>query len=135
MALRALLKLSLLLLAGGCSSDDPTVKETHAFIDDAGRSCEATLERTSDRSPVVSSAVACDSTARECPSSARPCFQLSVRPEGVALLNCPACCLGASSRFSYDDCSGLTCESDADCVYGGAECTDGTCTCPSGRCE
>ena len=133
MALHA--RLLLLWAMTACSSDDPTIKEMHAFVDDAGRACEATLERSSERAPVIASTIACDGAGRECPSGSEPCFLLSVLPESADLLNCPACCLGSSSRFAYEDCSAVTCENDADCVYDRAVCELGSCTCPSGRCE
>jgi hypothetical protein len=124
----------LALLALSCSSDDDTIKETHDFADAAGRACQATLERTSTSSPVVFSSVSCDGTGRDCSSDSTPCFQLGVADESVELLNCPACCIGASSSFVTSECSQVVCESDADCIYAEASCMEGVCVCADGHC-
>ena len=129
------LGLGLGLAVLSCSSDDPTLKETHAFADAAGRHCQATLERTSISAPVVFSSVSCDGAGRECSSESSPCFQLSLPRDAIELRNCPACCLGSSSSFLSSECSALVCETDADCVYERASCSDGICTCPDGLCE
>ena len=125
--------LALAVLA--CSSDDDTLKETHEFVDAAGRACQATLERTSTSSPVVFSSVACDGAGKECSSESTPCFQLLVPDDMTGLLNCPACCVGASNSFVTSECSPVACEADADCIYAEATCQDGVCVCADGHCE
>lgn len=133
--LRCTLSLALALAAFACSSDDDTIKESHDFSDSEGRSCQAVLERTSDSSPVSSSTVNCDGPGKECSSESTPCFQLSVEPMGTQLRNCPACCKGSSSSFVGSECSPVTCDSDADCVFPDAECDGGVCSCADGHCD
>ena len=123
------------LAASACSSDDDTLKETHDFVDAAGRACQATLERTSTSSPVVFSSVACDGAGKECSTESTPCFQLSVPMGTTELLNCPACCIGSSSSIVTSECSTVTCQADADCIYAEASCQDGVCVCADGHCE
>ena len=125
----------LVLGALSCSSDDPTIEETHDFVDAAERQCQATLERTSEGSPVVFSSVSCSGAGRECSSESSPCFQLSIAPRSIELRNCAACCKGSSSSFVDGDCSAVVCEGNADCVYPNAECEAGVCTCPNGSCD
>jgi hypothetical protein len=129
---RRVLWLALAVLS--CSSDDDTIKETHDFVDAAGRACQATLERTSTSSPVVFSSVACDGAGKACSSESTPCFQLSVADGTVELLNCPACCIGDSSSFVTSECSQVVCETHSDCIYTEATCTDGFCACADGHC-
>lgn len=117
-----------------CSSDD-TYQEQHAFVDSASRSCQVALEKTSPSSPSVGSSISCDGLARECSDESTSCFVLSLDTETRLLRNCPACCKGTASSFFNDDCSGLTCVSDSDCVYAEATCVEGLCGCPSGYCE
>jgi hypothetical protein len=123
------------LLAFGCSSDDATTEATYTFSDAAGRACEATLERTSTSSRVLFSAVSCDGEGKTCSSESSPCFQLSVERDGQELRNCPACCKGSSSSFVSGECSAVTCETAADCVYAEATCEEGICTCADGHCD
>jgi hypothetical protein len=125
----------LALAALACSSDDDTVKESHDFTDAEGRSCQAVLERTSTTSPVVSSSVECDGAGKACSSESTPCFQLSVDAESAQLRNCPACCKGSSSSFVGSECSVVSCQSDADCVFADATCEGGVCNCAQGHCE
>lgn len=118
----------------GCSSDD-TYKEKHAYTDEAGRSCTATLEKTSSSSPSVGQSVACDGAGRTCSESSTSCFVLSLDSTTRTLRNCPACCSGSASSFYNADCSNLVCSSDSDCVYAEAACVEGHCECASGFCE
>lgn len=127
--------LSIAVAVAGCSSNDDTIAEEHSFNDAAGRACEARLERPGESSPVVFSKVACDGVGRDCSSESTPCFQLSVERDGTELRNCPACCKGSSSSFVSTECSAVLCDTATDCVYAEAECTDGVCHCPGGRCE
>jgi hypothetical protein len=124
-----------LTLLSGCSSNDATMEEAHAFTDDAGRVCRATLEKTSATAPVLSEAVECDSGARSCSGESSPCFQLSVEATSFQIRNCPACCRGTASSFTNADCSPITCQADADCVYDRAECSEGVCSCPNNDCD
>jgi hypothetical protein len=124
----------LLLSCVACSSDDDTFKETFAYSDNTGRTCQATLEKTSPGSPSINQSVTCDGIGRQCKESA-PCFVLGVDTDTDAIRNCPACCKGNSSSFFGAECSIVVCETAADCVYAKAECVDGLCSCPEGACE
>jgi hypothetical protein len=129
------LALWLLCLSLACSSGKATTREQHGFSDAVGHACQATLEKTSSSSPVVSESVSCDREAKQCSSEATPCFQLSIDRVSYAIVNCPACCKGSASSFAKADCSPLVCETDADCVYAQAKCADGACSCPTGYCD
>jgi hypothetical protein len=124
-----------LALLCACSSNDDTIEEQRGFVDAAGRTCQATLEKTSPSSPVSSETVTCDGGARGCSTGALPCFQLSVEALTFQIRNCPACCLGTASSYMSEDCSALSCDTDADCVYARARCSEGTCYCPDGDCD
>lgn len=130
-ALTSALSCSLLACAGG----KETSPEEHAFLDAAGRSCHATLEKTSPSAPSVSEAVSCNEGARVCSSESAPCFELNVTTDSYAVMNCPACCRGSASSYVSADCSPILCDSNADCIYQRAVCTDGACVCPNGVCE
>lgn len=133
---RALLWMALTTSAGpACSSDEPTVHERRAYTDDAGRSCEATLHKTSSDARSISQSISCDGGAKQCSSNASPCFVLSVDAETLELRSCPACCKGASSSFVGSECSTVVCQTDADCVYAKAACDAGVCSCPGDSCE
>jgi hypothetical protein len=125
----------LLLSCAACSSDDDTVKETYAYSDDTGRTCQATLEKTSPGSPSINQSVTCDGGGKECSAESEPCFVLSVDSDTEAIRNCPACCKGNSSSFVGSQCSIVVCETAADCVYAKADCVSGLCSCPGGYCE
>jgi hypothetical protein len=122
-------------LLGACSSNDATMKETHAFVDGEGRECTATLEKTSPTAPVLNEAVQCDRGARSCSGESSPCFQLSIDAMSLEIRNCPACCRGTASSYAGADCSAIACQVDADCVYNRASCSEGTCYCPSNDCD
>ncbi len=132
-----MLRLVLLLTCGvlACSSGRATTDEHHDFSDDRGRTCQATLEKTSPTTPPISEAVSCDGDARHCSEESTPCFELSIDRDSYAIRNCPACCHGSASSFVAADCSPLVCASNADCVYRQAKCQDGACTCPNGYCD
>lgn len=121
--------------AAACAGGKETSPETHAFVDTAGRSCEATLEKTSPAAPSVSEAVSCDGGERVCSTEASPCFELSVTPDTYAVMNCPACCRGSASSYTSAECSAVTCMVDADCIFQKAVCSGGACVCPDGVCE
>lgn len=127
--------LCLALAFGACSSTDDTMKESRDFVDEQGRSCRATLEKTAASAPVLSQTIACDGEGRDCSSESHSCFQLDVDLDTFEIKNCPACCHGMATSFYRADCSTLTCDTDADCVYASATCTDGVCFCPSGSCD
>lgn len=118
-----------------CSAGADTSPEPHAFADDAGRSCTATLEKTSPTARSVSQSVACDGEGRQCSKESNPCFQLTVNAETKQIENCPACCRGTATSYNSADCSALICETDVDCVYSRAQCVGGACVCPNGICE
>jgi hypothetical protein len=124
-----------LALLCACSSTDEAIKESYEFVDAEGRSCRATLEKTSAGAPVLSEAVECDGGARSCSSQSSPCFQLSVEAMSFEVRNCPACCRGTASSFVSADCSVITCQVDSDCIYDRARCTDGACYCPNNDCD
>jgi hypothetical protein len=125
-----------LLLALSCtSSGNDTFNEEYVFSDEQGRSCRATLKKSSASAPSLSQSVSCEGASKQCSTEAKPCFQLSVDGEAEQVRNCPACCKGTASSFSSSDCSPLVCEADSDCVYVLAKCTGGLCICPNGRCE
>ncbi len=117
-----------------CSSDD-TYKEQHPYTDEDGRSCTATLEKTSSSSPSVGQSVNCAGEGRTCSEHSTSCFVLSLDSASRTLRNCPACCSGSASSFYNDDCSNVVCVTDSDCVYAEATCVEGQCTCASGFCE
>ncbi|HXK20231.1 MAG TPA: hypothetical protein VNG33_20610 [Polyangiaceae bacterium] len=119
----------------GCSSGGSTKAELHAFNDDAGRACQATLEKTSPTAPVVSESVSCDSAARQCSSESVPCFELNIDAQSYQIRNCAACCKGSASSFVLADCNAVLCTTDSDCVYAQAKCVSGACTCPQGYCD
>jgi hypothetical protein len=123
------------LLAAACASSTKTTPETHAFKDQSGHTCEATLERTSPGTPPVRESVSCSTEGKQCSGEASPCFQLNVDRTSDEVRNCPACCKGTATSFVGTDCSPLVCEVDADCVYTGAVCKNSFCTCPDGYCE
>lgn len=125
----------LALLLSACSSDDDTIKERHDYQDSAGRSCQATLEKTSPGSPSINQTVSCDGEPRACSGESSACFVLSVDGETAEIRNCPACCKGNSSSFVGAECSVLACQQDSDCVYADATCQGGLCLCPGGYCE
>lgn len=104
-------------------------------MDDAGRACDATLEKTSPTAPVVSESVSCDGAARQCSSESSPCFQLNVDTVSYEIRSCPACCRGSASSFSLADCSTVLCTTDDDCIYMQAKCQSGKCRCPLGYCD
>jgi len=118
-----------------CSSGGQTKSERHDFSDDTGRSCQATLERTSPTAPVVGESVSCDSAGKQCSHDASPCFQLNIDATSFQIRNCPACCEGSASSFVLADCNALVCTTDSDCVFGQAKCEAGSCTCPQGFCD
>lgn len=118
-----------------CAGGKETTPEDHAFTDAQGRTCRATLEKTSPSAPSVSDSVSCEDGARVCSAESTPCFELSVTVDTYAVMNCPACCRGSASSYVSADCSAVLCETDADCIYQRAVCTDGACLCPSGVCE
>jgi hypothetical protein len=124
-----------LLTAVACSSGKDTTAEQHAFHDDGGRQCRATLEKTSPNAPSVSESVSCEGEGKPCSAEARACFQLNVDDASNQVRNCPACCKGTASSFVSSECSALICEVDTDCVYARAQCQDGVCVCPNGICE
>jgi len=117
-----------------CSSDQ-TTQEVRSFSDGMGRECQATVEKTSPSSPVLSEKVACGGASKTCSGEARACFQLSPNAETAMLRNCPACCKGASSSFVEDECSPVICETALDCVYRNASCEANRCICPNGYCD
>jgi len=123
------------LTCAACSAGGDTHAEKHPFGDSAGRSCEATLERTSASAPSVGESVACDGEPKQCSKASTPCFELTVDDETKQLNNCPACCRGTASSFVAAECSALVCVTDADCVYARAQCLGGACVCPNGLCE
>jgi hypothetical protein len=123
------------LLLAGCSSDDATLKERHDYQDDSGRSCQATLEKTSSGSPAINQSVSCDGEPKACSGESSACFVLSVDGDSEAIRNCPACCKGNSSSFVGAECAIVVCQTALDCVYAEAECQDGSCRCPGGDCE
>jgi len=118
-----------------CSAGGDTISERHAFIDAEGRSCLATLEKSSPNARSLGQAVSCDGYSRQCSTEAQPCFQLNVDDTTNQVNNCPACCHGSATSFNAAECSALTCELDADCVYSRAQCLGGACVCPDGVCE
>jgi hypothetical protein len=135
---RVLLALGLSPYAvAACSSSGNTIEETRDFSDDQGRNCQAKLKRTSLHAPAVSDSVSCDSPSKQCSSEASPCFELSVADKAnhYTLRNCPACCSGTASSFVSADCSPVVCSADTDCVFGLAQCQNGTCSCPDGVCD
>lgn len=123
------------LLALACAGGKETTPEDHPFSDAQGRSCRATLEKTSQSSPSVRESVNCEGPAKECSPGSTPCFELSTERESRGLMNCPACCKGSAASFLSKECSAIVCESDADCIFGKALCREGTCACPDGSCE
>ncbi len=123
------------LAAVACSAGSDTSSEQHAFTDDAGRSCQAALEKSSPDTPSLSQSVSCDGEARQCSAESSPCFQLTVDDASQQVQNCPACCRGTASSFNSADCSRLLCKTDADCVYSRAQCLGGACVCENGLCE
>jgi hypothetical protein len=118
-----------------CSADADTSAEQHVFTDAAGRSCEATLEKSSPSAPSLSQSVRCDGDARQCSPEASACFQLTIDDMTHQIHDCPACCRGTATSYREADCSALVCELDADCVFARAQCSGGACVCPSGGCE
>lgn len=126
---------ALMLFFSACSSDDATVTESYQFQDRAGRTCQATLEKTSPSSPSVNQSVSCDGVPKSCSGEASACFVLSVDAESEEIRSCPACCKGNSSSFVGSECAALVCETDRDCVYAEASCEAGSCRCPGGYCE
>ena len=131
----ALVAVCALCVLMACSSGGQTKPEEHDFSDDAGRACQATLERTSPSAPVVSQSVSCDSAAKQCSSESAPCFELNIDATTYQIRNCPACCKGSASSFVLADCSTVLCAADSDCVYAQAKCQTGICTCPQGSCD
>jgi hypothetical protein len=129
------LALLLALFSIACSSGKATTDEKHDFNDEAGRSCQAKLAKTSPTSPPVSEAVSCEGEAKQCSGEAQPCFELNIDHDTFAIKNCPACCRGSASSFVSADCSPVLCASDSDCVYRQAKCLQGACTCPNGYCD
>lgn len=129
------LALALTLCVAACSSDDDTVKERYPFRDTAGRTCQATLEKTSPGSPSVNQSVSCDGEPKACSAEASSCFVLSVDTDSEDIRSCPACCKGSSSSFVGSECAVVVCEADDDCVYAEASCESGSCRCPGGYCE
>ena len=125
----------LALALGACSSNDDTTREARDFVDEQGRSCRATLEKTTAGAPVLSQTIACEGEGRDCSSESQACFQLDVDLETFEIRNCPACCRGTATSFYREDCSALTCDTDAGCVYARATCSSGVCLCPSGSCD
>ncbi len=132
-----MLRLALLLLGGvpACSSGRATTEEQHDFSDEAGRTCQAKLAKTSPTTPPVSEAVSCEGDGRQCSHDSTPCFELSIDRDSYAIRNCPACCRGSASSFVSADCSAILCAADADCVYRQAKCQAGACVCPKGYCD
>ncbi|HYJ08506.1 MAG TPA: hypothetical protein VEX18_05840 [Polyangiaceae bacterium] len=126
--------LLLALLAAACSSDD-TIKERYQFQDSAGRTCQATLEKTRPGAPSVNQSVSCDGEAKACSGESSACFVLSVDTASEEIRSCPACCKGNSSSFIGTECAVVVCEADADCVYAEARCESELCRCPGGYCE
>jgi len=124
-----------LFSCSACASGNDVITEDHAFDDDAGRQCVATLTKTSASAPSSSQAVSCASGGKQCSAEASPCFQLNVEDESNQIRNCPACCKGTASSFVSSDCSPLLCQVDTDCVYARAKCDGGSCSCPNGLCE
>lgn len=122
-------------LSLGCSSGKATSDDSHDFNDGAGRSCRATLAKTSPTSAPVSESVTCEGETKRCSAESKPCFELSVDGESFAIQNCPACCRGSASSFVSADCSPVLCASDGDCVYRLAKCVEGVCSCPNGSCD
>jgi len=124
----------ILLLSVACSSD-ATIEETYAYSDNAGRSCQATLEKARPGSPSVGQSVSCDGATKDCSAETTPCFVLSVDDETFDIRSCPACCIGKSHSFADAECAVVVCETDADCVYAEGKCLSGLCSCPDGVCE
>lgn len=118
-----------------CAAGKETSPEDHAFTDAQGRSCRATLEKTSPSAPSVSDSVSCEGDSRACSTDSTPCFDLSVTTDTFAVMNCPACCRGSASSYVSADCSPVVCQIDADCIYQRAVCEEGECVCPDGVCE
>jgi hypothetical protein len=127
------LTLSGYLLA--CAGGKETTPEEHPFNDAQGRTCRATLEKTSPSAPSVSESVSCEGSPRACSGEATPCFELNVTTDTYAVTNCPACCRGSASSYVSEECSPVLCESDDDCIYARAVCSSGACQCPEGVCE
>jgi hypothetical protein len=123
------------LLALACAGGKETTPEDHPFSDAQGRSCRATLEKTSPSSPSVRESVSCEGQTKECSSGSAPCFELSIDREAQGVMNCPACCKGSAVSFVSKECSAIVCEADEDCIFGKARCLDGVCLCPEGSCE
>src|SRR5262245_31239181 len=61
-------------IALACSSEKDTTAEVHAFIDEQGRQCRATLEKTSPSAPSLSVSVSCEGEGRQCSGESSPCF-------------------------------------------------------------
>lgn len=123
------------LLALACAGGKETTPEHHPFSDAEGRSCRATLEKTSPNAPSVRESVSCEGGAKQCSAGSAPCFELSIERDAQRVMNCPACCLGSAVSFTAQDCSSIVCESDDDCIFSKARCLDGACVCPAGACE
>lgn len=121
-------------LVPACSSVN-TTSEQHPFNDDAGRMCQATLEKASVSGSLVTQSVSCDGSSRSCSTESTSCFVLSVDSETLQVRNCPACCKGTSSSFYSADCATVVCATDADCIYTQATCSSGVCSCPPGVCD
>jgi hypothetical protein len=127
--------LTLLSCVAACAGGKETSPEAHLFTDARGRSCRATLEKTSPSTPSVSESVTCEGPSRVCSQESTPCFELNVTMDTYAIMNCPACCRGSATSFVLAECSAVRCETDADCVYERAVCVSGECQCPDGVCE